>query len=575
MTTSIVDAESVLVIDLGSINTRAILFDIVDGQYHFISAGIVPSTANAPYRDVGEGIHQAVKKLQETTGRALLDPDGRLVIPCQSDGSGVDRLAVTYSAGPQLRIITAGLLADVSLESARNLAACVYGKVIESIGLNDHRRLEVQLDSILQAEPDMIIMAGGTENGASKSVFKMLELITLVCRMLPQEKRPAVIYAGNRVLAKKIKETLEKWTSIQIAPNIRPTIDGEDLGPAQDVLAQSVTQIRNAQIGGLQSIGSICSTPPIPTGQAFGRVIRFLSQVYDPARGVLGVDVGSSSTTMAAAVAGKLKLNVFPYGLGSGASQILQSCPVADIVRWLPMHVPDEVVKDYLYQKSLYPAVIPMTAETLSIEQAMARQSIRMAAQSVLARWPGMSMSFEPILASGAIISQTSSPVHSLLMLLDGLQPVGITSFFLDQNGLIAGLGAVARINNVLPVQVLESGALLNLGTVISPISQARYGTPILQVRLVYEDGNETRAEVRQGSMVSLPLRSGQTAHIHLLPLRRTMITPRGQRNGGSFKITGGVCGAVIDARGRPLLLPPDASRRRDLIKKWTMMLGG
>jgi len=140
---------------------------------------------------------------------------------------------------------------------------------------------------------------------------------------------------------------------------------------------------------------------------------------------------------------------------------------------------------------------------------------------------------------------------------------------------LIAGLGAVARINNVLPVQVLESGALLNLGTVISPISQARYGTPILQVRLEYEDGNETRAEVRQGSMVSLPLRAGQTANIHLVALHRTMITARGQRGAGSFKITGGVCGAVIDARGRPLLLPPDASRRRDLIKKWTMMLGG
>jgi len=575
MTTSIVDAESVLVIDLGSINTRAILFDIVDGQYHFISAGVVPSTANAPYRDVSEGIHLAVKKLQETTGRALVDTDGRLVIPCQSDGSGVDRLAVTYSAGPQLRIVTAGLLADVSLESARNLAASVHGKIVDSIGLNDHRRLEVQLDSILQAEPDMIIMAGGTENGAGRSVLKMLELITLVCRMLPQEKRPAVIFAGNRALAKKIKESLEKWTTIQIAPNIRPTIDSEDLGPAQEILAQAVTQIRNAQIGGLQSIGSISSLTPIPTGQAFGRIIRFLSQVYDPARGVLGVDVGSSSTIMAAAVAGKLKLNVFPFGVGSGASQILQGCSIADIVRWLPMHVPDAVVRDYLYQKSLYPAMIPMTSETLSIEQSMARQSIRMAAQNILARWPSMSMSFEPILASGAILSQTASPVQSLLMLLDGLQPVGITSFFLDQNGLIAGLGSVSQINSVLPVQVLESGALLNLGTVISPISQARYGTPILQVRMEYEDGNETRAEVRQGSIVSLPLRAGQNAHIHINPLRRTIINPHGQRGGGSFKITGGVCGAVIDARGRPLILPPDAARRRDLIKKWTIMLGG
>jgi hypothetical protein len=31
----------------------------------------------------------------------------------------------------------------------------------------------------------------------------------------------------------------------------------------------------------------------------------------------------------------------------------------------------------------------------------------------------------------------------------------------------------------------------------------------------------------------------------------------------------------VIDARGRPLQLPSDAVRRRDLFKKWLWTLGG
>jgi hypothetical protein len=40
-----------------------------------------------------------------------------------------------------------------------------------------------------------------------------------------------------------------------------------------------------------------------------------------------------------------------------------------------------------------------------------------------------------------------------------------------------------------------------------------------------------------------------------------------------SFKIVGGVCGAIIDARGRPVVLPADASRRREMLKKWSLVL--
>jgi hypothetical protein len=87
----------------------------VDGQYHFIAAGIVPSTVNAPYSDVQEGVQTALEELHQVTGRVFLDHDHQLVIPAQPDGSGVDRLVITYSAGPELRVLTAGLLGEVSL----------------------------------------------------------------------------------------------------------------------------------------------------------------------------------------------------------------------------------------------------------------------------------------------------------------------------------------------------------------------------------------------------------------------------------------------------------------------------
>lgn len=566
MTTSLIDAQSVLAVDIGSIHTRAVLFDVVDGEYHFIASGAMPTTINAPYNDAREGILLAVQRLQEITGRTFLDPNAFLVIPSQVDGSGVDRLVITYSAGPELRVVTAGLLPDVSLESAQRLAASSYGQVVESIGLNDRRPPEAQLDAILRAKPDVIILVGGTERGATRSVMKMVDLTAMVCRLLPQEQRPQVLYAGNGVVADKVKDTLEKLTGVAVASNVRPTVDTEDLRPAMDALSQVTTNVRRQQIGGMHSLSNMSAAGPMPTAQAFGRMMRFLSQ-RGSTRSVLGVDVGATGSTFAAAAGGRLFMNVMrPFGLGAGILPVLQAGKLEEILQWLPLHVADSVVEEAIWQKSLYPASLPLTGESLAIEQAVARQILRLGMQQLAARWPGMPVNIDAIIASGAVFTNAATPGQALLMLLDGLQPAGITHFYLDQNTLLTGMGAAAEFNALLPVQVLDSGALLHLGTVLAPTSAAKYGTPILKLALDYGDGNVSRVEIKQGTLTVLPVRPGQKVEITCQALRKVDVAPQ-------YTIIGGVCGAVIDARGRPLNLPPDAPRRREMLKKWSLAL--
>jgi hypothetical protein len=190
-------------------------------------------------------------------------------------------------------------------------------------------------------------------------------------------------------------------------------------------------------------------------------------------------------------------------------------------------------------------------------------------------RYPDHSRLYNLIVASGATLSQAATPVQSLLMLLDGLQPVGVTNLALDQNGLTPALGAISEFSPLLPIQVLDSGAYMRLVTIIAPLSEARYGTPILEARLEYEKGNETRLEVHKGSLVSLPLQQGQVAHLYLKALHGTIIDPLSRKTAIKYRVIGGVCGAVIDGRGRPLALPSDTAHRRDQLKKWAMALGG
>ncbi len=573
MTTSIVDAESLLAIDIGSVNTRALLFDVADGEYRFIASAVAPTTLAAPLADVSEGAQSALEKLERVSGRRLVDKDYHLIIPAQVDGSGVDRMVITFSAGRELRVITAALLPDVSLESANRLAASTYGRVVEAIGLTDNRRPGQQVDAILRAGADLIILAGGTDQGATRSIMRLAEIISLACRVMPSDRVPQVLYAGNAALAQKLRDTLA-WYQIKVhaAPNIRPDIDTEDLVPAQELLAQVVGKIRSRQLGGLGNLAAHAGQVPLPTSHALGRIIRFLSQIYDPVKGVLGVDLGASWTVMAAGVAGSLTQRVEAFGLGSGITQVLKQFSLEEISRWFSLNIPAGVVRDYLFQKTLTPESLPIDEESLQIELGAARQILRYVSQDLLESLPGVPLSFEPILVGGAALCQAPNPQTALLTLLDGLQPVGITTLILDPYGLTPALGAAAGVNTLLPVQVFESSAYLNLATVISPFSQARFGTPVLRAILEDETGARTTTEVKQGSLALLPLHHGQVGKVYLEPLRGSVIDPR-RKQVRSFKITGGILGVVIDARGRPLTLPADAGRRRELLAKWAASL--
>ena len=583
MPASLVDTGSLLSIDIGTVTTRATFFDVVEGRYRFVACGQAPSTAVVPFKNIGEGVHQAIEHLQVVTGHIFLDNKQNLVIPAQ-DGAGADAFAVTMSAGPVIKTVVVGLLSDVSLESVQRLARSTYSRVVEVIGLNDHRKAEEQIDSILRFQPDLVMIAGGTDAGASRSVERVVELTGLACYLLPAEKRPAILFAGNQEIAQMVKDKLGPWaSSFNVSSNIRPSLEVEDLQPAQYALTQVYAQIRRRRIGGVEDMINLAGGNFLPTSYAYGRMIRFLSEIYDSKKGILGVDLGASAATVAAGFGGLLTLGVYSHlGLGEGLSQLLRYTNVEDIMRWVALDIPADVLTDYIYNKSIYPASLPTSAESLAMEQALARQALHlaMAATSrdfpVTARRPEPDRTpyFEPILAGGGVFTAAPTFGQSLLMLLDAIQPSGVTTFILDQNNLLPALGAAASHNANLPIQVLESGAFLGLATVISTTVDARPSTPVLRLRLVTKSGGETRLDVKKGMLETIALPSGQHGRLYLQPLHHADIG-FGPGRSAEVPVSGTALGVVIDARGRPLQLPSDQVRRRELLKKWSWTLGG
>ncbi len=583
MPVSLVQNESILAIEVGAATTRAVLFDVVEGQYRFVASGQAPTTAEAPFKDIGIGVREAILSLQNITGSTLLGQDNDLIAPAQPDGSGVDAVIATISAGPAVRTVIVGLLADVSLQSARRLAETTYTRIVDTLDLTDHRKPDQQLDSIVRSRPDLVILTGGTDGGASRSILKMLEAVGLACYLMPMEKRPMVLYAGNQKLANDVQELLGGHAGkLQISPNIRPSLEIEDLGPASSELASLVVQLRQRQLKGVEELNMWAGGNILPTTYAQGRMIRFLSRLYESTHGLLSVNVGASATSVAAGLGDQLSLGTYPqFGLGESLAGLLQHTELDEIMRWLPLDISPNTLREYLFQKSLYPSSISATIDEQAIEQAVARQVLYLAVQAARRDFPALSRSqaetlprLDLILAGGGAVSDSSSLGQSLLLLLDAVQPVGIMPILIDKNNLLSLLGVAAARNQYLPVQVIDSGAFIGLGTIISVNASANYGEQVLRGKLTYEDGTDARVDVKFGGLEILPLPSGKTARLSLQPLSRAD-AGLGPGRSGVISITGGAMGVIIDARGRPLRLPSDPVRRRELIKKWYYTVGG
>ena len=571
---------SLLTVDIGSVHSRAALFDIVEGRARFLAAGRAQTTAGAPLFDASEGMRFALDQVEEIAGRVLLADDGQPMIPTTDQGFGVDYVASTLSMGPPLKTVVVGLLDQVSLASVTNLAKTAYTEIVASIGLNNAQTAEKYIDTIQRTRPDMILIAGGTEKGATNSVLRLVNMIGMALYLLPEESRPDVLFAGNISLAKQVHAFLTPLTSVHLAPNVRPALSVEQLGPAQSILMDTFRDIHMRRIAGLSDLNQWSRNNLIPTAHALGRVTRFFSKIVpdSASSGVLGVDVGASSTVVAGSFNGDLRLRVDAnLGMGEGLAGVLSGSQLEDVVKWIPEEISPSYVLDYIQNKILHPSALPITVRDLYLEQALAREILSRAVRQSLPAFPkdaarveqNMLPTFDPIVVSGGVFTSAPSLAQSLLMILDALQPAGIQRILLDLNHLAPGLGAASSVVPGLVSQLLlDPTVLVNLGFVISPISRVKPGTAVLRIRVKYQNGHETTVNIHQGNIQTIPIPSGQRARVFIDPLHRANIG-FGPGKGTSIQVVGGLFGLVVDARGRPLEIPEDPEKRRNLILKW------
>jgi hypothetical protein len=354
----------------------------------------------------------------------------------------------------------------------------------------------------------------------------------------------------------------------------------ENPGPLQVAVEDLHRQRKMGQLPGFETLAAWSSVPVLPTARAFAHTMRYLARLGGI--NVLGVDVGGATTAVAAVVDRQPALTVHPdLGLSYHAARILDCVPVESLLRWLPFEMDAKSVYNSLHNKSVYPHTLPQTRQDLLLEQAAAREILRLALPDTAPGGPdaesrseaALPPRFHLIVGSGGILAHAPHPGQAALVLIDALQPVGVSSLALDSIGLATALGAVARLNPLAAAQVMERDALLKLGTVIAPVGTPRKGEVALHCKIEYNDGRSLEVEAACGSLRVIPLPTGQTASLELWPGCFDLGLGTRER-AVTIQVEGGSMGIIVDARGRPLPMANDPQTQRERVRQWLSALG-
>jgi len=594
--------RSILATDCGSTTTKAILIEYIDGEYRLSHRGEAPTTVEAPFEDVTRGVLNATMEVEELSGRKLID--GENIITPQKENSGVDIYISTSSAGGGLQMMVAGVVKSMTGESAERAALGAGSIVMDVLASNDGRKPHEKITRIRQLRPDMILLSGGIDGGTTKHVVELAEILAAANPQprLGQNYKLPVIYAGNKKATSDIKKTLGGLTDLDMTENIRPVLEQENLKPSRDKIHDLFMEHVMQQAPGYKKLMSWTDAPIMPTPGAVGALIEMVADKEDIS--VVGVDIGGATTDIFSVFQKQFNRTVSAnLGMSYSICNVLAEAGLENVLRWVPFDIDEKELTNRIGNKMIRPTTVPQSLEELVIEQAIAREALRLSfiqhkefavnlkgvqkertisdafEQSDSGQSLVNMMELDLIVGSGGVLSHAPRRQQSAKMLIDSFLPEGITALAVDSIFMMPQLGVMANIEKenlaeqarVAALEVFEKDCLIRLGTSIAPIGAIEGKKDVLKAELEFSSGDKKEINLNGGDLVLIEA-DYQEINITLTP-------SKGVDVGAGFneiiqtKVYGGQVGIIFDCRGRPLALSKEPGERISELNNWSNAL--
>jgi hypothetical protein len=265
-------------------------------------------------------------------------------------------------------------------------------------------------------------------------------------------------------------------------------------------------------------------------------------------------------------------------------------------MRWLPFQLEEEDVSSRLMNKMIRPTTIPQSLEDLIVEHAVAREALRLGLEhhkTIATRLKGVQlrrtvsdildqaieethvqmMNIDVIAGTGGLLSHAPRRIQSMIVLADAWLPEGITRMFQDSVFMMPHLGVLSTVHRDAAWSIFDKDCLVRLGTIIAATGTGELGEPVMNVTLEMPSGETIEEELLLGDIKRIDLPEREEAKAIISP-HRGYDVGRGSGNRIESEIMGGVAGVLLDARGRPLLIPQDEDLRKEVLMKWYSSLG-
>ncbi len=260
--------KTVLLIDFGSTYTKVTIVDLE--REEIVASAHAGTTIGS---NIMEGLNRALGQIPEPVGGWKF----------------LRKLACSSAAGG-LKMIASGLVKELTAEAARRAALGAGARVLQVFS---YELIEQDLDRIAAAQPDIILLAGGTDGGNSEIILKNAATLSRLPQSLP------IVVAGNKVASAKAAEILKQHhTPVVIADNVMPELNVLAVDSARrairDVFLNNIIQAK-----GLDRAEEFVERVLMPTPAAVLAAGELLAKGYGEEKGLgelLIVDVGGATT---------------------------------------------------------------------------------------------------------------------------------------------------------------------------------------------------------------------------------------------------------------------------------------
>ncbi len=584
--------KTILATDCGSTTSKARFFKKLGNEYRFVASGEAPTTVEAPFEDVTLGVRNAIREVEELTGHKLLAPHG-VIAPSKGKKEGVDLYVTTSSAGGGLQMMVAGVVKTMTAESAERAALGAGAIVMDVMAVDDGRRPHEKIGRIRHLRPDMILMAGGTDGGTIKHVVETAELID-AAKPKPRlgvDFELPIVFAGNKEARKPIKWILDRTYALKVVDNIRPVLELENTDPARNVIHELFMEHVMSHAPGYDRLMKWTLIPIMPTPAAEGKMFQTIAETYNA--NVIGVGLGGATTNVYSIYENQFVRTVSAnLGMSYSICNVLKEAGTKSIIRWMPFDIKEEDLRNRLYNKMIRPTTIPQSVEDMVVEHAVAREALRLGFEhhKLLARpLRGIQRrrtiadifeqrAFEEtyidmthvdwLAGTGGLLSHAPRRAQSALMLIDGFQPEGVTKLAQDSVFMMPHLGVLSTVHPKAALEIFEKDCLVRIGVCIAPRGVGKEGKDVMKVIVRMPDNLVLEEHVDVGSIKKISLKEGEKAEVEIFPFRGGDVG-RGSGKRRKVVVEGGVVGIILDARGRPLILPDDNNERKQKLIEW------